>query len=97
MEKYLQVNARFDCASCLSKDTLHLAADGCFKLRREKRINLIETEPRINNFFINRESEKLLERLDRNMGKNNDESCESNFKAAKATQKNNKYNEKGVV
>lgn len=101
MEKYLRVNERFDCVSCFSKDnpkeTLHLAADGCFKLRREKRKHLIETEPRINNFFINRESEKLLEKLDKSMAKNNDESCEANFKAAKATPKNNKFDEKGVV
>jgi hypothetical protein len=98
MQKYVTKHQRFDCASCMSKDTLHLATDGCFKLRREKRPILIETKPRINNFFIDSEiQESLSKKLDLSMVNNGNEACESDFKAAKATQKNNKFDEKGVV
>jgi hypothetical protein len=98
-KKYLSTHGTFDCASCKSKKTLHLAADACFKLRRERRTPLLEKEPKINNFFISKQNQEILkDKLDFSMEISTTiGSCGSDFKAASLTKKSHKFDEKAVV
>ena len=55
IKKYKQYLPELGCISCLDQNTLHLAADGCFKLNRLKRSSAAKFNPKINQFYCEEE------------------------------------------
>jgi hypothetical protein len=77
----------------LDQNTLHLAADGCFKLNRLKRSSAAKFNPKINQFYCAEE----LNSSHIDQDTSGDIGCASTFTAARETLKSNRYDEKGVI
>lgn len=92
------VAAGFNCNACGTKETLHIAADACFKLRRELKVNIVkESTPRLSNFFIKGEEDEDKDKFHVSNSIQDKDTCASTFKAALTTVKSSKYVEKGIV
>jgi hypothetical protein len=93
VEKFKTILPKLGCVSCQDLETLHLAADGNFKLNRVKKKSHAEASPRIQIFYS---SQSLnASRMDQDsFGKLG---CESSLNAAKPILKSERFDEKGVI
>lgn len=82
-EKLSAVLPDFNCAACGKNSEVYLVADGCFKLSRAKKDNLVDTDPVIRRFFIPKQEtvNARSTKLDTTIPA---DSCHATFNAAKA-------------
>jgi hypothetical protein len=93
----------FDCVACANNLEIFLVVDGCYKLSRSNKTNLLEGHPSINRFFLDKKYSQNAHRSGYDKTNGNNViliiGCTSNFSAARAkpNKRAKRHDETGVL